>query len=291
MDPEIDRQYSPRMWSQRLPPEEVVKNHVAVARQASEAAKAAVPCVLGVQYGPTEGQRLDIYGGENIPKDAPIVVYIHGGYWQELSKDISSYCVQPLYKAGIRVIILGYDLAPRVRLGDIVEEMNAAGKYILDLAQKLQSRSVWFMGHCAGAHLIMMLLTSDWFNQLPESQQSLVQGCVLISGIYDLAPLVYTHLNPALDLTIDEIELYSAFPKRTWIPLSLKDKLKVLVTIAAHDSPEFKRQNEEFQNLLRKTCKQVEFLTVPNVDHFDTVENLQNEDFTLTKRIIHLIKY
>ncbi|XP_068082776.1 kynurenine formamidase isoform X3 [Anabrus simplex] len=246
MDPEIDRQYSPRMWSQRLPPEEVVKNHVAVARQASEAAKAAVPCVLGVQYGPTEGQRLDIYGGENIPK---------------------------------------------VRLGDIVEEMNAAGKYILDLAQKLQSRSVWFMGHCAGAHLIMMLLTSDWFNQLPESQQSLVQGCVLISGIYDLAPLVYTHLNPALDLTIDEIELYSAFPKRTWIPLSLKDKLKVLVTIAAHDSPEFKRQNEEFQNLLRKTCKQVEFLTVPNVDHFDTVENLQNEDFTLTKRIIHLIKY
>lgn len=40
-------------------------------------------------------------------------VYIHGGYWQDLNKDISAYCVEPLVNAGIRVVIPGYDLAPK----------------------------------------------------------------------------------------------------------------------------------------------------------------------------------
>ena len=44
--------------------------------------------------------------------DAPVFVYIHGGYWQMLSKDISSYCVPPLYNAGIKVVVPDYDLAP-----------------------------------------------------------------------------------------------------------------------------------------------------------------------------------
>lgn len=43
-------------------------------------------------------------------------MYVHGGYWQELNKDISSYCVEPLVNAGIRVVIPGYDLAPTGKL-------------------------------------------------------------------------------------------------------------------------------------------------------------------------------
>jgi len=44
--------------------------------------------------------------------DAPVFVYIHGGYWQLLGKSISAYCVKPLHNEGIISVIVGYDLAP-----------------------------------------------------------------------------------------------------------------------------------------------------------------------------------
>jgi arylformamidase len=65
---------------------------------------------LNIRYGPGDRQLMDIY--ENSPTSEHTFVYIHGGYWQELNKDISAYCTEPLVNAGIRVIIPGYDLAP-----------------------------------------------------------------------------------------------------------------------------------------------------------------------------------
>jgi len=36
---------------------------------------------LSVPYGKKETQLLDIYGSD-LPLDAPIFIWIHGGYWQ-----------------------------------------------------------------------------------------------------------------------------------------------------------------------------------------------------------------
>jgi len=55
---------------------------------------------------------LDVYE-DGLTSSDYTFVYIHGGYWQELNKDISAYCVEPLVNAGIRVVIPGYDLAPK----------------------------------------------------------------------------------------------------------------------------------------------------------------------------------
>lgn len=66
---------------------------------------------INVKYGPGDCQLLDVYEDSLISSDYTFV-YIHGGYWQQLNKDISSYCVEPLVNSGIRVVIPGYDLAP-----------------------------------------------------------------------------------------------------------------------------------------------------------------------------------
>lgn len=62
-------------------------------------------------------------------------------------------------------------------------------------------RSVWFCGHSAGAQLVAMLLFSKWLNQLDNSVFQLLKGFVLISGVYDLTPLVGTYINDALKLS------------------------------------------------------------------------------------------
>lgn len=72
--------------------------------------------------------------------DAPIFIYIHGGYWQMLDKAVSAYCVKPLVTAGIKVIVLDYDLCPNVTLEQLVDQIQRAGTFFLQYAFQLGTR-------------------------------------------------------------------------------------------------------------------------------------------------------
>lgn len=74
--------------------------------------------------------------------DAPIFVYIHGGYWQELDKTISAYPVEPLYKAGHKVIVLDYELCPRITLEQLVDQVQRAGIFIVNYAKSMGTRYI-----------------------------------------------------------------------------------------------------------------------------------------------------
>ncbi|PNF33147.1 hypothetical protein B7P43_G14454 [Cryptotermes secundus] len=198
---------------------------------------------------------LDVFGGQSLSHDAPILVYIHGGYWQELNRDMSAYCVMPQYQSGIRVIIVGYDLTPKVKLSEIVEEIKEAAEYILNMAAKFGARSVWFCGHSAGAHLVAMLLFSGWLDQLDDNMCCTVKGFVLISGIYDLTPLVSTYINDALKLSSEEARSLS--PMLLNITSPLMTKLKVLVAVGEHDSLQFQRQSCEFAEEDQHRCPDI----------------------------------
>lgn len=73
-------------------------------------------------------------------QDAPLHVFIHGGYWQELDKTISAYIVRPLVENGIKVIVLDYDLCPRITLAQLVDQIQRAGEFIINYATKLGSK-------------------------------------------------------------------------------------------------------------------------------------------------------
>lgn len=68
------------------------------------------------------------------------MVYIHGGYWQQLTKDMSAYCVDPLVSNGFRVIVVEYDLCPTVTLTKLIQEITECGRFILNYAERMHSR-------------------------------------------------------------------------------------------------------------------------------------------------------
>lgn len=74
--------------------------------------------------------------------DAPIYIYIHGGYWQivDICKEVSAQGVAPLVAAGIKVIVLDYEKCPKVSLEQLVDEMGRAIDFILDYALENGSR-------------------------------------------------------------------------------------------------------------------------------------------------------
>merc|ERR1711988_933232 len=93
---ELERQYSPSRWSQRYSdPDEVITKHVEFCRKESESIRECIDYQRNVPYGNAEQHKLDIYGLEKAKNDAPILVYIHGGYWQALSRNLSAYPVKP----------------------------------------------------------------------------------------------------------------------------------------------------------------------------------------------------
>lgn len=77
--------------------------------------------------------------------DAPIVVYIHGGYWQQLSKDMSAYCIDPLVSSGVKVIVIEYDLCPAVTVSEIVQQITECGEFILKYVERVKCRQVFYV--------------------------------------------------------------------------------------------------------------------------------------------------
>jgi arylformamidase len=41
---------------------------------------------LNISYGKSKREKLDIYG-DNLDQSAPVFIFIHGGYWQEVDKE------------------------------------------------------------------------------------------------------------------------------------------------------------------------------------------------------------
>lgn len=71
-----------------------------------------IPHKLNVTYGSLPSQAFDIYGKE-LGSDAPIFIWIHGGYWQEGGKDTAGFFANVVHSLGFRFIALGYTLAPK----------------------------------------------------------------------------------------------------------------------------------------------------------------------------------
>ncbi|XP_029176678.1 kynurenine formamidase [Nylanderia fulva] len=286
-----ERLYTPSEWSKRYGSDELCEQFFTFCAKITGKVQKTIKCELNVPYGPTERTKYDIYGTD-LPEDAPIFVFIHGGYWQEFSKDLSGFSVPLFVENKIKVINVGYDLCPNVKLGDIVAQIKSAVAQILKDAAESGSKYVCIAGHSAGAHLAATLLhDEDWINRMTQQGYfELLKGIVLIGGIYNIKPLVGTSFATALHLTDEEIKEWS---------LSTLDEtenhhisgLKVIVTVGECDSPVFVNESREYAQKIISIVDNVEYLLLRNdIDHFDIVEKLLDSNYYLAKLILKCLR-
>uniref|UniRef100_A0A3B4AST1 BD-FAE-like domain-containing protein n=1 Tax=Periophthalmus magnuspinnatus TaxID=409849 RepID=A0A3B4AST1_9GOBI len=267
---ELELQYSPSRWSHRMSADEVIKAHERALKE-TDKARALAQTLLNVPYGEGDGEKLDVY----IPSTnslMPLVIYIHGGYWQFL-KEESGFMAVPLVSKGVVVVAVDYDIAPK-NMDLIVSQVR---KSVVSVVQQYSHIGLFICGHSAGAHLAAMVLSTDW------SQYSITPQikAFLVSGIYDLLPIVSTYVNEPLKMT--EVAIRNS-------PTTLIQQLKssssgchIVVAVAEHDSPEFRLQSEEYYKMLEASGLNVMLENVPNTDHFNIIELLVDEEYHLTK--------
>ncbi|NXY24999.1 KFA formamidase, partial [Atrichornis clamosus] len=297
----LEDQYSPSRWSPRLDRDTIIDAHLAVTAAGTERARAMAQTLLHVPYGNGDGEKLDIYFPTDPSENFPVLVYIHGGYWQCLSKDDSGFAAPPLVSQGVAVVAVGYDTAPKGRwcsakaaaayvawrpptlpsalcsghMDTMVLQVRRSLAFLLKRYPRI--RGIYLCGHSAGAQLAAMVLSTDWteFQVVPD-----IKGAVLVSGVYDLEPILHTYVNDALNMSREVAQRNS--PMRRVTP-AVPATCEVLVAVAQHDSPEFRRQSQEYSQALRKAGWSVSLLDLAGVDHFDIIEKLSEDSYILTQ--------
>ena len=275
----LELYYSPSRWSKRMSADVVVANHVKVCSDYSETARQNLKSELDVSYGANKA-KMDIFYPTTTDLDnSPVILFFHGGYWQEGSKDIYSFVSNSWTQAGCIAAIVGYNLAPGVSIDDMITETQAAVEFV---AKKFPKSKMYLCGHSAGAHLCAMMTVANWKNSMFVPQA--IHGMCLISGLFDLVPLINTYVNDAL--TLDESSAARLSPQLILKQESPTVRSLTLVVVEEHGSPEFTRQSKEFVDILKSHGVQCSFVVLHGVDHFNVIENMVNSEDHLCKEIL-----
>lgn len=248
-----------------------VPDHPAVMamwRKTADAVRAARP-PIEIAYGAGPREVMDLFSAGD---DAPVAVFLHGGYWQALDKSWFSGLAPALNAHGVSLAIPSYDLCPAVRLGVILGQVRAAVEAVRD---RIGARPVVF-GHSAGGHMAACMLS-----------EGRAAAAVAISGVFDLAPLIPTSLNTALGL--DDREAAALSPIHWPIPNGSTPGGTVLDCLVGGDeSPEFLRQSRMMADHWGANGVETRYEALAGLNHFTVLDPLFDKDSPLPNRIAAL---
>ena len=270
---EINMQYLPRL---------TVKNaeeYIAKSAQRSAAARSRLKGHIDVAYGDTAGQKLDIFPAAK--PGAPVHVFIHGGYWRSLDKHIYSHMAEPMVEAGATVVVINYDLCPKVRITDIVAQVRRSIVWVYNNISRYNGAPdrIYVSGHSAGGHLTGMLIATDWQKEagLPND---LIKGTAPLSGLFDIEPHRHSQLQPDIRLTPEEVKAMS--------PMYLQPVARgpAIVALGGGEPHLFHWQSLEYAARLRLCGIKAEYVATPGDNHFDITDRLGDPKDPLTQALI-----
>lgn len=201
------------------------------------------PALFDIAYGDASGERLDFFPASR--GDAPLLVFIHGGWWRSLDKADFSFIAPAYARAGFNVALTNYTLAPHASITEIVQQQLRALAWLYRNADKYDFNRdrIVVAGHSAGAHLAAMMMAAHWDIYGSDLPAKLVKGGILMSGLYDLDPVRYADfVNVDLKLAEEDIPVLSPalMPQPHPAPF--------ITAYGALESDEFRRQTELIAN-------------------------------------------
>jgi arylformamidase len=223
-----------------------------------------------VAYGPTDIEKVDIY--KTGKPNAPVMIYIHGGSWQNGSSAQQAYLAEPFVKAGAHFIAVDFRNVRELNgdLTPMVDQCRRAVAWVYRNAASFggNANALYLSGSSSGAHLGGCVVITEWEKQgLPRDT---LKGAVLSSGMYDLkAPRLSKRSRyVAFTDTVEDAFSAQRHLDRVHTPLVL-----VHGTL---ETPDFQRQTREFYAAVRAAGKPVQLVVGKGYNHFEVGESLGN---------------
>lgn len=240
----------------------------------SEHARSQLGPQVAIPYGAGSYQAYDFFSAG---AGAPLLVFIHGGFWQNRSRSDFSFIAPQLVYAGISVAILGYTLAPHASIDQIVDDIKSGISAIHNEALKKSNlhKGIWLVGWSAGAHLVAMTLG-----------EPCVLGGTAISGIYDLEPMRHCYINDKLNLD-EQSSLRNS-------PILLKNHFGKVLDLFVGDTelPEMFRQTINFSKYRERFSQPGAIKVLKGHNHYSIFDELiksNGEIYTkISKRVLKI---
>ena len=274
----LDREYSARGTVSDEWFEAVIGRYGELSAHCRE----TLECRLDVAYGPSPDEVVDIFpargGGGG---DAPLFVFIHGGYWRMLSQRESCFMAECFTRQGAAAAAVNYSLAPAVGLDEIVRQCRAALAWLHANARSFGAdpARIHIGGSSAGGHLVGMLLARDW-HRAHGAPDDVVKSACAISGLHDLEPVRLAEPN-------SWIRLDAAAARRNSPIHHIPDAggCPLIVSYGGNETGEFKRQTDDYAAAWRARGFAATHIEMDHADHFDIVLDLCDRDGKLTRAV------
>lgn len=271
----LEREYSPSSCVSNY--EDLVKSYTDESLKISKKLRFEKDLI----YGISKNEILDLCLASVV--NSPLVVFIHGGYWQLLSKDDCLFPAQEFNDLDISYCAIDYTLAPDAHISEMVDQCRRSIKWLYEHSNEYgyDRDKIFLIGSSAGAHLAAMTMLTDWSKyHLPSN---IIKGSTLLSGVYDIRPIVKTYINEPLNLDMDSaLELSPLF-------LVEPNDGEVIISWGENETSEFKRQSIEFEKKWKHAGNKSNLLEVKGNNHFDIVSNMMRKDCSLRRLMMQQI--
>jgi arylformamidase len=238
--------------------------------------------LLDLPFGSSPGERLDFYPATR--PGAPLLVFIHGGWWRSLDKSDFTFIVPGFRDAGLNVALTNYTLAPEASIEDITRQQLRAFAWLYEHAEhyEIDRSRIVVAGHSAGAHLAAMMMVARWSQFSPSLPADLVKAGILMSGLYDLDPVRYASFVN-VDLKITEANALPLSPAY----MSQPHAIPFITSVGDLESDEFKRQTALIAHQWRDAHRGD--VALQGVNHLTICDAFAQRDHPLFEQSLALI--
>ena len=261
----LDRAYDQAAWASNM--QEVLARLAA----ASEAARARLGEPQRFAYGPTAIERLDVYSAA--APSAPVMVFLHGGAWRGGEARSQAFAAETFVGAGAHWVVPDFATVMDVGLDGMVAQVRRAVAWVARHAAQFggDPDRVYVGGHSSGGHLAANVLVTDWAKEF-DLPPDVVKGGLCVSGMYELRPVRLSARSSYVPFD-DRIE-------HELSPMRHLERVACPVTVAhaERDSPEFRRQSQEFADALAARGRLRRRVVAPGMNHFEILETLASSD-------------
>lgn len=266
---DLDAQYD---TSKQLPDGDVGA-YFAAFDAASQHARDRLAFVSAIRYGPGERETFDFFPAPG-RANAPLFLWVHGGYWRRLSKDQFSYVAEPIVAAGAAVAVLNYPLAPSASLDEIVDAVGRGFRAAVahSAAHHGDPARTYVGGHSVGAQLAATI-----------AARHAVAGMLVVSGLYDLEPIRRSSINDTIAMDA------SSARRNSPIHLPPREPGPLVAAVGAIEQAAFAQQQRRYVEAWRAWGGSAREVDAPNHNHFSIVLDLAHADRPLTRALLEMM--
>ena len=259
-------------------------DHLQHWTEESKTARNQLRGLTDITYGDGPNENLDIFPAS--VANAPVMVFLHGGYWRALDKSDHSFIAPPFTREGVCVVVPNYALCPAVRIPDIVMQMVKALTWVWRYIHEWggDPNRIHVVGHSAGGHLAAMMMACQWQRYADDLPADLVKTGLSVSGLFELESVM---LSPMLqsDLRLDDAQVLRCSP--AWMPTPAQGSFWSVV--GALESEEFIRHHGLIQQAWGKAYVPV-CEALSGLHHFNVLSSLAESGSYLNRLALRCLR-